>query len=132
MAAASAVRASVLLIGATGLAWISGCLNTVRSDKIQTRTHGEILYEMNCKPCHEGKNLQLVKQPPNLAGLFLHSTLPSGAPANDETVRKTIMEGRGIMPPFRERFSAQDMNDLIQYLHAMDKGASGNSNRAGH
>lgn len=67
-------------------------------------TRGEIVYERNCSACHDAENLQLLKQPPKLKGLFERKTLPSGAPATDDQVRKTIVAGRGIMPPFERTF----------------------------
>lgn len=120
-----------LILGITFM-WISGCSGKARTEKIQATARGQALYQLNCQPCHEGKNLELVKQPPPLVGLFLHSTLPSGAPATDDAVRKTIMEGRGIMPPFQQRLSTQDINDLVRYLHALSKGARDDHNTAGH
>lgn len=51
-------------------------------------TRGEIVYERNCSACHDAENLQLLKQPPKLKGLFDRKTLPSGAPATNDQVRK--------------------------------------------
>ena len=51
------------------------------------------LFQQNCAICHEALNLDLKKQPPKLEGLFQSKTLPSGAPATDEQVRKTIIGG---------------------------------------
>ena len=82
-------------------------------------TRGEVVYERNCSPCHDAQNLQLLKQPPKLAGLFQHPQLPSGAPATDEQVRKTIVSGRGIMPPFEHTLDKQQVDDLLKYLHKL-------------
>ena len=82
-------------------------------------TRGEVLYERNCSPCHDAQNLQLLKQPPKLAELFRHQQLPSGAPATDEQVRKTIVSGRGIMPPFEHTLAKQQVEDLLKYLHKL-------------
>jgi mono/diheme cytochrome c family protein len=64
-------------------------------------------------------NPDLKKQPPKLEGLFHSKTLPSGAPATDEQVRKTIIEGLGTMPAFEGRLSERDVNDLVKYLHSL-------------
>lgn len=79
---------------------------------------GQRLFQMHCGGCHNGKSLVVSKQPPVLNGIFQRPTLPSGAPATDAQVRSTIMEGRsGIMPPFENVLSSQDIRDIIAYLH---------------
>jgi mono/diheme cytochrome c family protein len=80
-------------------------------------TRGEVVYERNCSACHDAENPQLLKQPPKLKGLFDRKTLPSGAPAKDEQVRKTILAGRGIMPPFEHTLDKRQVDDLLKYLH---------------
>jgi mono/diheme cytochrome c family protein len=60
------------------------------------------------------------KQAPLLNGIFQRPSLPSGAPATDDQVRSTILEGRsGIMPPFQDDLSSQDISDIIEYLHSL-------------
>lgn len=81
--------------------------------------HGEELFDLHCADCHSEANPDLKKQPPKLRGLFRSKTLPSGAPATDQQVRKTIVEGIGTMPAFDQRLSENDVNDLIKYLHAL-------------
>jgi len=78
---------------------------------------GQELFELNCAPCHEASGLDLKKQPPKLEGLFQSKRLPSGAPATDEQLRKTIIQGVGTMPAFDQRLSDEDVHDLVQYLH---------------
>lgn len=78
---------------------------------------GAALYQQNCGACHDADNLELLKKPPKLTGLFHKPTLPSGAPATDDQVRKTILDGRGIMPPFRQTLDDEQVNDLLKYLH---------------
>ena len=83
----------------------------------EAERRGRELFELNCAPCHEAPKLELKKQPPKLEGLFQSKTLPSGAPATDERVRKTIIQGIGTMPAFDQRLSDEDVNDLVNYLH---------------
>lgn len=82
-------------------------------------TRGELLYERNCSPCHDAQSVQLLKQPPKLSGLFRQRALPSGAPTTDEQVRKTILGGRGIMPPFDHALDKQQIDALLKYLHRL-------------
>ena len=78
---------------------------------------GSALYQQNCSACHDANDLQLVKKPPRLIGLFQKPALPSGAPATDQQVKKTILDGRGIMPPFKQTLDEGQVNDLLKYLH---------------
>jgi mono/diheme cytochrome c family protein len=80
-------------------------------------SRGKAIFTTNCAPCHESSSISLPTPPPKLDGLFSKPTLPSGAPATDEQVRKTITEGRGIMPPFGPVLQPDEMDALIAYLH---------------
>jgi len=81
---------------------------------------GAILFAMHCSPCHEAVNPQLKVQPPSLKGLFASKSLPSGAPATDDHVKETIIEGRGIMPAFDQRLTKDDVNAIVKYLHTLN------------
>jgi mono/diheme cytochrome c family protein len=78
---------------------------------------GKRLYEVRCAHCHEDNDLALKKVPPDLRGLFHRATLPSGAPATDETVRQSVLTGKGMMPAFAGRFTEEQMAALLAYLH---------------
>ena len=80
---------------------------------------GRALFEDQCAPCHQGAHPELRKQPPKLEGLFKSKSLPSGAPATDARVRKTIIEGQGTMPAFDQRLSEKDVDDLVKYLRTL-------------
>ncbi len=81
---------------------------------------GEWLYENNCAECHETAHPDLLKQPPNLHGMFRRGSLPGGAPATDAQIRMTIIEGRGTMPAFDQRLRDEDVENLICYLRKMN------------
>jgi Cu/Ag efflux protein CusF len=81
---------------------------------------GTTLYHDNCAECHDNPQPDLHKQPPNLHGLFQHKTLPSGTPASDAQVRKSIIEGVGTMPAFDQRLNDRDVEALVQYLHSFN------------
>jgi len=97
---------------------LSGCGQT-SGGLSDAELQGRGLFNLHCAPCHEDANPELKKQPPKLKGLFGSTTLPSGAPATDDQVRKTIIEGRGTMPAFDQRLNADDVDDLIKYLHRL-------------
>jgi len=85
----------------------------------EAERRGRELFELNCAPCHEAPKLELKKQPPRLEGLFQSKTLPSGARATDEQVRKTIIQGIGTMPAFNQRLSDEDVDEMVKYLHQL-------------
>jgi len=90
------------------------------SEKLtNTEIQGQWLYDDHCAECHENPHPELRKQPPNLHGLFLARSLPSGAPATDEQVSKTIIDGRATMPAFDKRLRETDAKELVAYLHKL-------------
>lgn len=100
------------------LAMLTGC-SWFATELTSDTTQGQALFLLHCADCHEGAHPDLHKQPPRLEGLFQSKTLPSGAPATDAQVRKTIIEGRRTMPAFDQRLSDKDLDDLIKYLHTL-------------
>jgi mono/diheme cytochrome c family protein len=80
---------------------------------------GRQVFVMNCAGCHQDAPSYLDKRPPRLEGVFQREKLPSGAPATNRQVRRTIVEGLRSMPAFDHRLSDPDLNDLIAYLHGL-------------
>jgi len=114
--ALGAAAAGFLLLGC----W--GCAPAEENSQAAAATEqGKAQYDMHCAACHEDTKLDLAKKPPKLDGLFERGSLPSGAPATEEQVRKTILEGRGIMPPFGQSLSKEDLDDLMAYLRTKGK-----------
>jgi mono/diheme cytochrome c family protein len=70
-----------------------------------------------CAHCHEENDLALKKIPPDLHSVFSRTTLPSGAPATDAEVRRMVLAGKGMMPAFTGRFTDEQMDELVAYLH---------------
>jgi mono/diheme cytochrome c family protein len=81
------------------------------------QAEGKHLYRVRCAHCHEDNDLALKKAPPDLHGVFKRATLPSGAPASDEQVRRAVLAGKGMMPAFNGRFTQEQMAALLAYLH---------------
>ena len=96
---------------AVSVCFLTGCSSS--------QEHGQALFELHCAECHAMPNPDLKKQPPKLEGLFRSKALPSGAPATDGQVRKTIIEGLSTMPAFNGRLSDTDVRDVIAYLHTL-------------
>ncbi len=100
------------------LVTLMGCSRT-SSRLSSAELNGQDLFDLHCALCHEGMNPDLRKQPPRLEGLFQSKTLPSGAPATDDQVRKTVIEGLGTMPAFDQRLHRDDVDHLVKYLHTL-------------
>jgi mono/diheme cytochrome c family protein len=111
MAAACSIPSAILIAIA-----LAGC----RAQPALTpeQLEGQHLYNVRCAHCHEYNDLALKKVPPNLHDVFAHTTLPSGAPATDLNVVRTILSGKGMMPSFAGRFTQPQMDALLSYLHA--------------
>ncbi len=100
--------------------WLGGCSrfgHHAPGELTQQEMQGKQLYGSYCIECHETNDISLPTKPPKLDGLFHKPTLPSGAPATDDQVRKTIMGGRGVMPPFKAALKSDDIDAIVAYLH---------------
>jgi mono/diheme cytochrome c family protein len=99
--------------------FVSASLIGCSKAQTESEANGRALFQLHCAPCHDTPPPDLLKQPPKLNGLFTAKTLPSGAPATDEQVRKVVIEGLGTMPAFDRRLQEKDVRDLIAYLHTL-------------
>ena len=55
----------------------------------------------------------------SLQGFFKKAQLPDGAPATDGYVQSKIARGGSVMPAFGNSLDAQQMRDLLAYLHTV-------------
>jgi len=80
---------------------------------------GRKLYDNYCDRCHLPDSTK-GKKGPGLKGVFQHQYLPhTGLPANDERVTDIIRNGRPDMPGYSQVLSAQDMQNMLAYLHTL-------------
>jgi mono/diheme cytochrome c family protein len=110
---AAAIAAGLVLGTTFG---VTGCHSAAPTLTPQ-QAAGKHLYDVRCADCHEDNDLALKKVPPDLHGLFNRKTLPSGIPATDRAVEENVLNGKGMMPAFRGRFSPEQMQALLDYLH---------------
>ncbi len=89
-----------------------------RSALTPQQVEGKHFYDERCAHCHEFNDLALKPAPPDLHSVFERPNLPSGAPATDANVARTILSGKGMMPSFAGRFTDEQMAALLAYLHA--------------
>jgi mono/diheme cytochrome c family protein len=108
----------LLLIAVVTTAILSGCgPDPLARRQLAQLAEGQHVYNTACAHCHEQNDLALKKVPPNLHGLFTRKTLPDGAPANDAEVKRVIMNGKGLMPPFQYQMTQDQLNAVVAYLH---------------
>ncbi len=107
----ASVAATLLFSGLT----LTACHGTPPLTPQQAE--GKHLYEVRCAHCHRDNDLALKKVPPDLHDMFTRTRLPSGAPATDEQVERTVLGGKGMMPAFTGRFTKDQMDALLAYLH---------------
>ncbi len=80
---------------------------------------GRQIYDHYCDRCHEPYSTR-GKKGPSLHGVFQHKYLSlSGLPANDERVTDIIRLGRNEMPAYAQTLNAQELQDLLAYLHTL-------------
>jgi mono/diheme cytochrome c family protein len=80
---------------------------------------GRKIYDNYCDRCHRPYSTK-GKKGPGLKGVFQHKYLPqTGLPANDDRVTDIIRNGRPDMPGYSQVLSAQDVQDLLAYLHTL-------------
>ena len=79
---------------------------------------GHAVFETRCGACHYDRKAAALHGPA-LIGVFKKQALPSGAPANDERVTSTIVNGHGLMPAMGNTLDRRDLDDLLAYLHTL-------------
>jgi mono/diheme cytochrome c family protein len=82
------------------------------------QARGHAVFATHCAQCHYDRQNGPLNGP-SLMGLYKKPSLPSGAPANDDRVNATILNGRNMMPPMGNTMDASDHDDLIAYLHTL-------------
>src|SRR5271163_4117604 len=109
-----------------GLAVLAGCDVERRKSDAELglnpqQAAGRKIYDNYCDRCHRPDSTK-GKKGPGLKGVFQHPYLPqTGLPANDDRVTDIIRNGRPDMPGYSQVMSAQDLQDLLAYMHNLYK-----------
>jgi mono/diheme cytochrome c family protein len=82
------------------------------------QARGRSVFIARCGLCHYDRKYGDLHGP-SLAGLYKKPALPSGAAATDERVVATIVHGRRNMPAQGGQIDADQMSDLLAYLHTL-------------
>jgi mono/diheme cytochrome c family protein len=80
---------------------------------------GRRIYDERCERCHEPYSSR-AKKGHSMKGIFQKKYLPqSGLPAKAEQVGDIVRYGRNNMPAFGQVLNAQQIQDLLAYLHTL-------------
>lgn len=112
---------AVMAVGVAAI-FLAGCNTLPPSKPLDQLTNQEALgravYETRCASCHYPNKTKPLNGP-GLQALFKKPYLPSGAPANDERIRDTIIHGRKMMPALNNVLDEQQLDDLMAYLRTI-------------
>ena len=113
--------APAAVFGCLGLLLLAACNSGASSPShklTSAEAHGKRVFEANCASCHDAFTTS-PRNGPGLKHLFKKQYLPSGMPASNENVHRTIVNGRKNMPPFDKVLDDDQVNDVIAYLHTL-------------
>jgi len=101
---------------------LAGCHSAPRSTGPRALTSAELqgqqIVQTHCAGCHHVDSDKTLIGP-GLQGLFKKARLPDGARATDGYVRSKIACGGSVMPAFGNTLNAQQMHDLLAFLHTV-------------
>ena len=75
---------------------------------------GQALFLNNCLPCHSVNEGQVGVGPS-----LYHELAKPHPKKTSEEVHTILKNGKGKMPPFGNRLSEQDVDNLVAYLHTV-------------
>jgi len=115
---------SAFLVACLALGTLAGCDVERRKSNVELglnaqQAAGRKIYDNYCDRCHRPDSTK-GKKGPGLKGVFQHQYLSqTGLPANDDRVSDIIRNGRPDMTGYSQVLSAQDLQDLLAYLHTL-------------
>ena len=104
------------------LAGLTGCKSNQPPKPLAQLTAdeqaGHDAYTARCGSCHYDRKTGSLHGP-SLLGVYQKPYLPSGAPANDERIRATILHGRGNMPALGNVVGDDEVTSILAYLKTL-------------
>jgi mono/diheme cytochrome c family protein len=109
--------------GAALAALLAGCGPSLGPSKpvselTPQEAQGRAVYRQLCASCHYADRTGDLHGP-SLFALYRKKYMPSGAPANDDRVTAVTLHGHGMMPGFGGQLDAQQLQELLAYLHTL-------------
>lgn len=117
------IRKLAVLSGIGLAALLAGCRPSLAPSKPLSQLSpqersGYAIYQQDCAGCHYANHTGDLHGP-SLFAMYRKKYLPSGAPANDDRVSATVMNGHGVMPGYANQLDQQELQDLLAYLHTL-------------
>ena len=99
-----------------------GCRHLAPSKPLSQLTPQEMaghqVFAVECARCHYADS-ERGMYGPGLEALFRTQYLPGGETATDANVADVILHGHGMMPALGSQIDAQELQDLMAYLHTL-------------
>ncbi len=116
------IRSLLLVAGVLFFLTLTGCRSTNPPKPLAQLTTeeqvGHAAYTARCASCHYDRESGSLHGP-SLLGVYQKPYLPSGAPANDERIRNTIVHGRGNMPALGGTVGEDEISSILLYLKTL-------------
>ena len=85
----------------------------------ESATHGKAIFQEKCALCHNAETTEK-KIGPGLKGFNARGTFTSdGSKVTDESLKKFIEAGQGMMPPFKDTLEPPKLQDVIAYVKTL-------------
>jgi cytochrome c len=85
----------------------------------ESATRGKAVFQEKCALCHNAETADK-KIGPGLKGLYERGTFTGdGSKVTDESVKKFIEAGKGMMPPFKDTLEPAKVDDVVAYVKTL-------------
>ena len=82
-------------------------------------TRGKAIFQEKCALCHNAESTDK-KIGPGMKGLYQRGTFTGdGSKVTDESVKKFIEAGKGMMPPFKDTLEPAKLDDVVAYVKTL-------------
>ena len=108
------VSCSIVLFASLGVVMSQPFAAGSPSGAAQARSdRGSAIFRKSCSVCHS------TRPDETKVGPSLYGVLREGSGHSEQEVRRAIADGKGTMPPFKEKLEPPDVDDLIEYLKTL-------------
>ncbi len=85
----------------------------------ESATRGKAVFQEKCALCHNAETAEK-KIGPGLKGFNARGTFTSdGSKVTDESLKKFIEAGKGMMPPFKDTLEPAKLQDVMDYVKTL-------------